>query len=72
MCLACWQLGAPGREALVPQMLPYLLVRALTTGARRENAHICGTSSPALPRACRPHPVKDACARARLHASRAA
>jgi hypothetical protein len=34
LCLAWWRLGAPGREALVPQTLPYLLVRALTTGAR--------------------------------------
>ena len=30
LCLAWWQAEAPGRTALVPQTLPYLLVRALT------------------------------------------
>ena len=33
LCLAWWAADAPGREALVAQALPYLLLRALATGA---------------------------------------
>lgn len=38
LCLAWWQAEAPGRAALVPQTLPYLLVRALTGAPRRGRA----------------------------------
>ena len=38
LCLAWWQAEAPGRAALVPQTLPYLLVRALTGAPRRSRA----------------------------------
>ena len=31
LCVAWWQADAPGKEALVTQTLPYLLVRALST-----------------------------------------
>ncbi len=39
LCLAWWQARAPAREAFVPQTLPYLLVRALTTGAPGRPLH---------------------------------
>ncbi|KAK9808548.1 hypothetical protein WJX73_007262 [Symbiochloris irregularis] len=32
LCLSWWQAGAPGKQRLVPQTLPYLLVKALTSG----------------------------------------
>jgi hypothetical protein len=56
LCLAWWRLGAPGREALVPQTLPYLLVRALTTGARSGAAANAGSRRTA----CRRLAVKGA------------
>ena len=31
LCVAWWQADAPGKEALVTQTIPYLLVRALST-----------------------------------------
>ena len=31
LCVAWWQADAPGKEALVTQTIPYLLVRALRT-----------------------------------------
>lgn len=31
LCVAWWQADAPGKETLVTQTLPYLLVRALST-----------------------------------------
>ena len=31
LCAAWWQTGAPGKEGLITQMIPYLLVRALST-----------------------------------------
>ena len=31
LCVAWWQAGAPGKEALITQTIPYLLVRALST-----------------------------------------
>ena len=34
LCMAWWLAAAPDREAVVPQTLPYLLVKALTTGSR--------------------------------------
>ena len=33
LCMAWWAADAPRREQLMPQTLPYLLVKALTTGA---------------------------------------
>lgn len=33
LCLEWWQAEAPGREKLTPQTMPYLLVKALQTGA---------------------------------------
>ena len=33
LCMAWWLANAPGREGIVPQTLPYLLVKALTSGA---------------------------------------
>ena len=32
LCMAWWLAAAPERESVVPQTLPYLLVRALSTG----------------------------------------
>ena len=31
LCVAWWQADAPGKEALITQTIPYLLVRALST-----------------------------------------
>ena len=33
LCLYWWQLDAPGKETLVLQTLPFILVKALSTGA---------------------------------------
>ena len=33
LCMAWWLASASGREGVVPQTLPYLLVTALTTGS---------------------------------------
>ena len=34
LCLDWWQAEAPGRERLTPQTVPFLLVKALASGAR--------------------------------------
>ena len=56
LCQAWWGAEVPGREALVAQALPYLILRALTTGIMQQCHH------PVQPCACmpiaRPHPVQ--------------
>ena len=38
LCMAWWLAAAPDREAVVPQTLPYLLVKALTSGSQQSTA----------------------------------
>ena len=60
LCQAWWAAEAPGREALVAQTLPYLLLRALTSGARclqlwpllAYAPHACTEGSRCLPLPC--------------------
>ena len=49
LCLAWWQAEAPGRDALVPQTLPYLLVRALTGAPRGAGARAVARVQPGCP-----------------------
>ena len=46
LCLAWWTADAPGKEALVAQTLPYLLLRALATGGPRGNQLLIQQESP--------------------------
>ena len=40
LCLSWWQLDAPGKETLVLQTLPFMLVKALTTGLQTSSAYV--------------------------------
>ena len=49
LCGAWWQAELPGRDCLVPQMVPYLLYQAVTSGEAgrlgRQMASVAGSCS---------------------------